>query len=696
MSTKIGKNVFHKGIYFSDTIGTDDTNLSRSLDGVLSISGSTGRTGLNSANGHLILSSSVGSTIALSGNNFSIKPGDNNAIFAGYSDYATIISNYSLSGALYNHLALAAGEFAIFSGGLREATFNNGKTLLGRESTVSAIANETEKLNVSGNISLYNAQSATIYAKRQHLILSSSAGSNVVVSGNFELLGNAATEADPTTLRVSYKDPTVAGDSRIILSSRTANDLVLLFPGTDSRTDGRVVNDAYIYTSQALHLESRGNGSNVNSAIYLGQSSLDVSYPNSFSDMVFYAAHKNSGSIERMRIDLRGNVGINTNSPQEKLDVSGNISLRGSASLYASGTHLTLSSSAGSRVTVSGNLLTTELLFASGLRSSVANSGVTRINMDEPDTKFYRYDANDATINETMRFTSGSRFGYQTLFSGSVVYANSTNRKYHISADGGNVILSGGVHISGALTSRDTFNSQASIQAGQDFRTNSGKIWAINSTLVLTSSGGSAVAISGTLDFDGGYKAYHINSVGSNLIFSSSNSIVYASSSLHALGGFATPSSILVGGNLNLNNAEVARVVAQSSHLILSCTAGSVIKMSGNADFNTNKIYNYIGSITGSDVTYVLALNDSGKVIEMSSSIGTTASLPNSHPVGWGCTIVQVNDGEVWISGAAGATIFNRQSQFRTAGKYAACTVYVSRNSGGTNAEYVLAGDTKA
>lgn len=92
--------------------------------------------------------------------------------------------------------------------------------------------------------------------------------------------------------------------------------------------------------------------------------------------------------------------------------------------------------------------------------------------------------------------------------------------------------------------------------------------------------------------------------------------------------------------------------------------------------------------------TYTLASGDTGKIVECTNASAITLTLPNSLPQGFTCTVVQSGAGDVTFDTASGATLNNRQSHTKTAGQYAMTTVYVSTNSGGTSAVYVLAGDT--
>ncbi len=116
---------------------------------------------------------------------------------------------------------------------------------------------------------------------------------------------DAGTESQPSTLRVSGNHYQSAGDAQIILSQGlTGEDFKILIAGTDTRNDGLVANDAYIFSGQALNITNRGNGTLFNNKISLGVSSTLATY----SDITFSTAAQNTNAIERMRITHDGRV----------------------------------------------------------------------------------------------------------------------------------------------------------------------------------------------------------------------------------------------------------------------------------------------------------------------------------------------------------------------------------------------------
>ncbi len=119
-----------------------------------------------------------------------------------------------------------------------------------------------------------------------------------------------------------------------------------------------------------------------------------------------------------------------------------------------------------------------------------------------------------------------------------------------------------------------------------------------------------------------------------------------------------------------------------------SVTFGSNVSISGNLFGNLTSV----GANT--NVTYTFLSTDSSKLIELTNVSAITATLPNNLAKGWNCSVVQGAGGTVTLTAASGATLINRQAQYNTAGTWAAVSVYVSTNVSGTNAAYVLVGDT--
>ena len=130
-------------------------------------------------------------------------------------------------------------------------------------------------------------------------------------------------------------------------------------------------------------------------------------------------------------------------------------------------------------------------------------------------------------------------------------------------------------------------------------------------------------------------------------------------------------------------------------------TTGKLLQGSGVTLTDNDEISGYRGNVrleTGTTYTLDVAGTDtdSGRVVDHANAAAITVTLPNSAPVGFCVTYVQAGAGQITFSPASGALLRNRQSHTKTAGQWAGVTLYVRSNSGGSAAEYVLAGDTAA
>lgn len=95
-----------------------------------------------------------------------------------------------------------------------------------------------------------------------------------------------------------------------------------------------------------------------------------------------------------------------------------------------------------------------------------------------------------------------------------------------------------------------------------------------------------------------------------------------------------------------------------------------------------------------SGTAYEFTGPDNGKTIIFSNAAAITANLRNDAGVGWNALVCQGGAGVVTIAAEAGATLRNRQNQFKTAGQNAMVSILCISNTTGTNAVYILGGDT--
>jgi hypothetical protein len=129
-----------------------------------------------------------------------------------------------------------------------------------------------------------------------------------------------------------------------------------------------------------------------------------------------------------------------------------------------------------------------------------------------------------------------------------------------------------------------------------------------------------------------------------------------------------------------------------TGNLILSSSVGSLVAMSSALKVD-GEIYGYkafINLITAS--SYNLPASDSGKVVEMSNSLGTGGFiyLPNFLSSGFCCTFTQASTGTFTFSASAGATLKSYTNLTKSAGENAQCSLYVRSNANGSSAVYIL------
>ena len=125
-------------------------------------------------------------------------------------------------------------------------------------------------------------------------------------------------------------------------------------------------------------------------------------------------------------------------------------------------------------------------------------------------------------------------------------------------------------------------------------------------------------------------------------------------------------------------------------------TGGKTGQNSGVLVTDADEISGYKGNINRqTGTTYTLVAADSGKIVELANAASIALTADPALPKGFCCTIVQALAGVVTIASSGSGTVVNRQSQFKTAGTNAMCTVYVRSNSG-SDAVFVFGGDTAA
>jgi hypothetical protein len=100
-----------------------------------------------------------------------------------------------------------------------------------------------------------------------------------------------------------------------------------------------------------------------------------------------------------------------------------------------------------------------------------------------------------------------------------------------------------------------------------------------------------------------------------------------------------------------------------------------------------------VGLSTISASSYTLGAADSGTVLRFTSNSAITLTCPNNLPAGFHVGLMQLGNGQITPVAASGASIVQRNGFTKTAGLYAAASLIVQVNAGGSAASYLLAGD---
>ena len=163
--------------------------------------------------------------------------------------------------------------------------------------------------------------------------------------------------------------------------------------------------------------------------------------------------------------------------------------------------------------------------------------------------------------NPTIEFIGGGVTGWSMATGGSLTSNNSgvaLTCRGPLRSDNSHLVLSSSAGSLIAISGAIVFPSEGP---------NAANLIARNSHLILSSTVGSVVALSASQDFPTSDKPWHVRAVNSHLILSSTvGSVVALSSNLY----FPVDAP-----------DQLAHITAVNSHLILSSTLGSVIRASG-------------------------------------------------------------------------------------------------------------------
>jgi hypothetical protein len=124
-----------------------------------------------------------------------------------------------------------------------------------------------------------------------------------------------------------------------------------------------------------------------------------------------------------------------------------------------------------------------------------------------------------------------------------------------------------------------------------------------------------------------------------------------------------------------------------------AATSASVATQISAATINSNQLNAVFDDQVGT--AYTFAQTDNGEIVTLTNSAAIVATLPNTLAKGWNVLVYQGGAGVITFGAASGATLRNRQNQYRTAGTYAVVSLLCVSNTTGTNAVVVLGGDTQ-
>ncbi len=89
--------------------------------------------------------------------------------------------------------------------------------------------------------------------------------------------------------------------------------------------------------------------------------------------------------------------------------------------------------------------------------------------------------------------------------------------------------------------------------------------------------------------------------------------------------------------------------------------------------------------------TYTLQDSDNGNIRVLNDGTGVALTIPSGLTSPFTCLLIQGAAGQVTVAAGAGATVVNRQTQLKTAGQYAMCSLVTTAAN-----TYIFGGDTSA
>jgi hypothetical protein len=272
------------------------------------------------------------------------------------------------------------------------------------------------QIKIAGNTSSNNA-----------LEVSSGATSTGSLTPLFNVLGNGNVGVGTNTPLGAFEVATTNGLSALIRRGGTsfqtpANLILQKTSGANAATHGAVVNGDFV--GRILFSASNGSSYLTNGTDIVGYAAGTQSATNNGGGIFFRTVPQNSvlPSVERMRIDHNGNIGIGTNAPAAQLHTTGSVRLAGAG---APGTGKVLTSDA------SGNATWQPVNFATAVSNKTADFTLTAADSG---SVIVVNSATTVTVTVPSTFSAG--FYCQIIQSG---------------AGQVNVVGSGGITITSAL-----------------------------------------------------------------------------------------------------------------------------------------------------------------------------------------------------------------------------------------------------
>jgi len=129
-----------------------------------------------------------------------------------------------------------------------------------------------------------------------------------------------------------------------------------------------------------------------------------------------------------------------------------------------------------------------------------------------------------------------------------------------------------------------------------------------------------------------------------------------------------------------------------SGDLVFKNTSGTEIFRVGQTRTTAAPNTARVASTTSESISQA----DHQRIVVLANAAAITCTLSATAAVGTTVRAIQRDAGQVTFTPAGGATLNNRSSHTKTAGQYAAVTLEVRANGGGSAAIWVLSGDTAA